>query len=62
MMKFYDATEGTPQYIKIIEDAQAQAERATLPISNDVLAAISNRVMLASNNYPGNTKRRNKLQ
>ena len=55
MVKFYDKDKGIPQYIKIIEEAQAQAERAALPISNDILVAIYKRTMLASNNYPDET-------
>ena len=56
MMKFYNKAEGIPQYINIIEEAQAQEERAALPIINDILVTISNRAVLASNNYPAKTK------
>ena len=45
----------------MLEEAQAQAECATLPISGDILLAIANRVMLASNDNPEKTKRWNKL-
>ena len=61
MMIFYNEDDGILQYINILEGVQAQAERAALPISNDVLVAIYNRVMLTSNNYPAKTKLWNKI-
>ena len=61
MMELYNKAKEIPQYINMLEEAQAQAERATLPISNDALVNISNRVMLASNDFPEKTKLRNKL-
>ena len=49
MMKLYNAAEGIPQYINMLEEAQAQAERSALTISNDVLVDIANRTMLVLN-------------
>jgi len=61
MMGFYAEAEGIPHYINMLEEAQAQADRAGLPISDDVLVATANRAMLASNDYPDETKAWNKL-
>ena len=61
MMKFYNNAKGIPQYINVIEEAQVQAERASLPISDNVLLAIANRARLASIDYSKKTKKWNKL-
>ena len=60
-MKLYNKVEGIPQYINILGEEQAQTEFPALPISNDVLVAIVNRAMLASNGYPDKTNLWNKL-
>ena len=60
-MKFYNKAKGIPQYINMLEEALAQAERTNLPLRNDILVAIDNRTMLASNYYPNETKQQNKI-
>ena len=61
MVKLYDEAKGITQYINMLEEAQAQAERAALSTSNNSLVAISKCTMLGSNDYPQKTKRWNKL-
>ena len=60
-MDFYKDSKGAPHYIKMVKKYQAQAQRSNLPISNDVLVTTSNRAMVATNNYPDETKSWNKL-
>ena len=56
MKGFYADAEGIPQYIIAMEEAQKKAQRAQLPISDAVLLAIANRAMIASNDFPDETR------
>ena len=56
MVKLYNEAKGITQYINMLEEAQAQAERAALSISNNSLVAIANCTMLGSNDYPQKPK------
>ena len=40
----------------MVEESQAQAKQANLPISNANLIAMSNRSIVVTNNYPDETK------
>ena len=51
MMDFYDKAKVIPQYINITEKAQAKDTWSGLPITNNVLAAIDNRVMIYASDY-----------
>ena len=60
MMDYFGQVEGIPQYINRMDAAQARAKWSNLPISNEALVSIANRVMLGTKEYADETKGRNK--
>ena len=56
-----DIVNGVLHYRNMMEESQAQAQQANLPISDAVLVATSNRAMVATNDYPNETKSWSKL-
>jgi hypothetical protein len=52
MISFYQKTEGIPEYINDLEDAQRKLARAKLPMSNEQLLAIASTAVLAAQHFP----------
>ena len=55
MISFYQKTEGIPEYINDLEDAQRKLARAKLPMSNEQLLAIASTAVLAAQHFPSAT-------
>lgn len=52
MMGYYATTDGIPEYINMLEEAQRKLARANLPMSDDQLLAIASTSVLASDHFP----------
>jgi hypothetical protein len=52
MMGYYATTDGIPEYINMLEEAQRKLARANLPMSDDQLLAIASTLVLASDHFP----------
>ena len=53
---YYKDSAGIPEYINKLEEAQLKAKQSHLPITNEMLVAISNKDVLATGNLPCTTK------
>ena len=52
MQTAHKECDGIPEYINTLEDAQAKAARAKVPITDTMLMIISNNVMLQTEQHP----------
>ncbi len=52
MMGYYALTEGIPEYINMLEDAQRKLARAQLPMGDHQLLAIASTAVLAAQHFP----------
>ncbi len=55
MMGYYATTEGIPEYINSLEDAQRKLRRANLPMDDANLVAMASTAVLASQHFPRTT-------
>ena len=52
MQQYFDKAASIPVYINMMETSQNKAAHTKLPISDDMLVAISTKAILASNRFP----------
>ncbi len=52
MNHYFESTNGIPEYINNLEDAQKKAQRANVPIADSTLVAIATASVMASQLYP----------
>ena len=52
MQQYFDEAASIPVYINMMETSQNKAAHTKLPISDDMLVAISTKAILASNSFP----------
>ena len=55
MQVYYINALGIPEYINMLDDSQNKASRARIPISEDILVAISTKAVLAAKHFPWTT-------
>jgi hypothetical protein len=56
MSKYYKGTPDIPKYIFLLEDAQLNAARACLPITNQTLGVLASTALLAADTFPHTTE------
>ena len=61
MRTFYADSEGIPQYINLMEEAQRKADRGKLPVTEQTMVAIASKSVLSSGDFETATERWDEL-